>query len=172
MPSMLKMRHSAFWLTPSAFHCGSSTTARCPLAGNQRALTRLFSGIGRRHRRGEAQELAPLRLSAASSGARCRCGRVRPCGARCGSLSAFRKRRTRRCSRPGDRLPPTCTRPWQSRSPSSLRQARSASMPGQLRGPVQAPLEGTHDAIVVARGHARLPVVDPAAVMFSHLLRW
>ena len=46
MPSMLKMRHSAFWLTPSAFHCGSTITARRPRAGNQRAFMQLFSGYG------------------------------------------------------------------------------------------------------------------------------
>ena len=40
------------------------------------------------------------------------------------------------------------------------------------RGPVQAPLERAHHAIVVARGHARFPVVNPAAVMVLHLLRW
>ena len=43
IPSILKMRHNAFWLTPSAFHCGSNTTARRLFAGNQRALTQLFS---------------------------------------------------------------------------------------------------------------------------------
>ena len=40
----------------SAFHCGSAIIARLPLAGNQRALTRLFSAKRRVCRRGETQE--------------------------------------------------------------------------------------------------------------------
>ena len=39
-------------------------------------------------------------------------------------------------------------------------------------GPLQPPFKGTHHAIIVARRHTGFPVVHPAPVVFSHLLRW
>jgi hypothetical protein len=50
-PKRLKMEQSALWLKASAFHCGMTMMACFGLpaifsggAGNQRALTRSFSG--------------------------------------------------------------------------------------------------------------------------------
>ena len=40
---------------------------------------------------------------------------------------------------------------------------------GPIARPLQPPLKRAHHAIVVARGQARLPIVDPAAIVFSHL---
>src|SRR2546425_13347221 len=45
-PSQFSTRQRLVYAIASEFQCGSSTTARRPRAGNQRAFARLFSGYG------------------------------------------------------------------------------------------------------------------------------
>src|SRR5208337_1246137 len=153
IPSTLKIRHRAFWLTPSAFHCGSKITARRPRAGN--------------HRRGEAQEPAPLVL-----------------GLLLGRLAAGVKQfdlamldaKVRRCLvgvelvTVGDDVIVEGRPEFQHRGlvGAALRRIEILQSRPALC-PLQTPLERTHHAIVVARGHARLPVVHPSPIVFSHL---